>query len=296
MTTLTAEAVEALRYAVADYRSIKCPIITDRSVYAQVDRALSRLAGGGRWDSRERAHVYDRDPRPELEALTGSTVIPAPCATRDKELSYWTTPPELAKELVHGLDLGPESRVLEPSAGDGALVRAVREAYPDTQITAVEPDQARRTVLRMNATEWWLHIWQGTFEDYADVASLRFDAVVMNPPFTLPGHRYAWAEHLVLAWDRLKPGGQLRAIVPTSLEYGRQRPIAAARNLITQAGGTWRKAGPGAFQSSGTGVHTLIVEATRGEVTGMGDTFTTSQEIEKEMDRNADSWPDRRQD
>lgn len=296
MTTLTAEAVEALRYAVADYRSIKCPIITDRSVYAQVDRALSRLAGGGRWDSRERAHVYDRDPRPELEALTGSTVIPAPCATRDKELSYWPTPPELAKELVHGLGLEPDARVLEPSAGDGALVRAVREAYPHVHITAVEPVHRCRAAMRLAGTAG-LHIWDGTFEDYAALPDTDgFDAVVMNPPFTLPGHRYAWAEHLVLAWDRLQPGGQLRAIVPTSLEYGRQRPIAAARTLITGAGGTWRKTGPGAFQSSGTGVHTLIVEATRGEVTSMGDTFTTSQEIEKEMDRNADSWPDRRQD
>jgi hypothetical protein len=263
VTTLTAEAVGALKYAVADYRSIQCPIITDLEVYREVDRVLSRLAGGGRWDQQARAHIYNRDPRQELEALTGSAVIPPPNAARDKEMSYVATPPELAKELVHGLDLGPESRVLEPSAGDGALVRAVREAYPDTQITAVEPDHTRRTVLRMNGAEWWLHIWDGTFEDYADVASLRFDAVVMNPPFTLPGRRYAWAEHLVLAWDRLKPGGQLRAIAPTSLECGRQRPIAAARNLITRAGGTWRKTAPGAFQSSGTGIHTLIVEAIR---------------------------------
>jgi hypothetical protein len=28
----------------------------------------------------------------------------------------------------------------------------------------------------------------------------------------------------------------------------------------------------------------------------MGDTFTDTEEIKKEMDRNADSWPDRRQD
>jgi hypothetical protein len=232
-------------------------------VYTQVDRALSRLAGGGRWDRKERAHVYNQDPRPGLETLTGTAVIPPPCATRDKEMSYWATPPALAKELVHGLHLTPAMRVLEPSAGDGALVRAIREEYLLVPITAVEPDYVRRIVLR-GSTAIGLHVRNCTFEDYAALPDTDgFDAVVMNPPFTLPGHRYAWAEHLALAWDLLAPGGQLRAIVPASLGFGRQRLIAAARNLITEAGGTWRKTGPGAFQSSGTGVHTLIVEVTR---------------------------------
>jgi len=264
---LSPEALGALRYAVADHNSIKVPIITDRKVYIEVDRALSRLAGGGHWDRKARAHIYQQDPRPGLEALTQSKVIPPPCATRDKELSYWQTPPALAAELVAGLDLPPGSRVLEPSAGDGALVRAIQSAYPDVHITAVEPDSGRRTVLRMTGAVG-LRVWDCTLEEYAlawmaDETPEPFDVVVMNPPFTLPDHRYAWAEHLTLAWDLLLPGGQLRAIVPNSLEYGRQRPIAAARNLITQAGGTWRKTGPGAFQPSGTGVATLIVEATR---------------------------------
>lgn len=266
MTVLSAEALEALRGAVADYRSIRCPIITDRKVYAQVDRALSRLAGGGRWDRKERAHVYDQDPRPGLETLTGTAVLPSPSAQRDKELSYWATPRALAVEVVSGLGLIPEMRVLEPSAGDGALVRAVCEEYPLVPIVALEPDYARRMVLRMTRAGG-LHIRSCTFEEYAALASAdgtRFDAVVMNPPFTLPGRRYAWAEHLTLAWDLLAPGGQLRAIVPASLGFGRQRPVAAVRALIDAAGGMFRPAPAGAFNTSGTNVHTLIVEATRG--------------------------------
>lgn len=65
------------------------------------------------------------------------------------------------------------------------------------------------------------------------------------------------------AWDRLLPGGQLRAIVPPSLGYGRQRPIAAARAIIAASGGTFRPTPVGAFRSVGTDIHTLIVEATK---------------------------------
>lgn len=266
MTELTAEALDALRNAVADHQGVRLPLITDPKVYRQVDRALTRIAGGGRWDRKAGAHVFPRDPRPELEQLTGSRVIPPPSPTRDKEQSYWPTPTPLAQLLVKGLDIPEGGTVLEPSAGDGQLVRALRYAYPFVSIDAVEPDDGRRIALRM-VGDAGLHVWHGTFEDYA-VAwragdSVPFDAVVMNPPFTLPGRRYAWAEHLALAWELLAPGGQLRAIVPASLEYGRQRPIAAVRALIEQAGGRWRKAPESAFQASGTNVHTLIVEATR---------------------------------
>lgn len=262
MTELSPTALDALRNAVADHNSISLPIITDRKVYVQVDRALSRIAGGGRWDSRSRAHVYNQDPRPALQELTGSAVIPRPLASRDKELSYWATPTDLAKLLVDGLGLSDGARVLEPSAGDGQLVRAVREAYPRVHITAVEPDAGRRTALSVNRFTG-LHVWSTTFEKFVAQPVALFDAVVMNPPFTLPGRRYAWAEHLTMAWDLLLPGGQLRAIVPASLGFGRQRPIASARALIGAAGGTFRPAPEGAFQVSGTGVHTLIVEATK---------------------------------
>lgn len=262
---LTEEALAMLRLATADHNTVRVPVITDRRVFAQVGRTLERLAGGGRWDRKVLAYVYQRDPREDLERVTGSRVIPTPCATRDKELSYWATPPALARELVDGLPLGPGHRVLEPSAGDGALVRAVRERYPDARVTAVEPDWGRWMVLCHQFGEYPTDVivWPtSTFEDYVVAAAgVQFDAVVMNPPFTLPGRRYAWAEHLMMAWDLLAPGGQLRAIVPASLEYGRQRLIAAARDMI-EASGSWRKAPDGAFRASGTGVHVLIVEAT----------------------------------
>jgi hypothetical protein len=263
--TLSQAAHDVLCGAVADHNTIRTPIITDRTTYIEVHQVLPRLAGGGHWDTRERAFVYQRDPRPDLQTLTGVTVLPPPSAYRDKEMSYWPTPPELATELVDGLDLPAGARVLEPSAGDGALVRAIRDRYLAVHITAVEPDPVRRTYLRRNGPVG-MHVWDGTLEDYAEFAGpagIRFDAVVMNPPFTLPGQRYAWAQHLALAWDRLLPGGQLRAIVPPSLGYGRQRPIAATRALIEEVGGTFRQAPVGAFRSVGTDIHTLIVEATK---------------------------------
>lgn len=272
MSALSEAAVAALRGAVADERTVRLAVITDRGVYREVDRVLSRIAGGGRWDRRERAHVYMRDPRPELERLTGAAVMPPPVASRDKELSYWPTPPALAAVLAApAADLGEDAAVLEPSAGDGALVRAIRDANPGVWVTAVEVDEGRARRLREAFRTVRVGVHPVRFQDYAAYAAnaittgamIPFDLVVMNPPFTEPGNRYAWAEHLALAWGLLRPGGLLRAIVPASLEFGRQRPIAAARTLLREAGATWWPAPEGAFRASGTSVHTLVVEATR---------------------------------
>lgn len=267
MITMSEQALQALRMAVADHNTVRIPIITDRKVWVEIDRALSRIAGGSRWDRRAQAHVYNQDPRAALEQLTGNAVIPPPCVTRDKELSYWATPTPLAQLLIDDLDLPEGGRVLEPSAGDGQLVRALQDAYPLVHIDAVEPDNGRRIVLRTSGGAG-LHVWDSTFEDYVEAwrvvkDPVLFDAVVMNPPFTLPSRRYAWAEHLALAWDLLRPGGQLRAIVPASLGFGRQRPIAAARALIGAAGGSFRPAPDAAFRGSGTDISTMIVEAVK---------------------------------
>jgi hypothetical protein len=56
-----------------------------------------------------------------------------------------------------------------------------------------------------------------TFQIRARAAGDRFDVIVMNPPFSVPGRASIWAEHLLAAWELLAPGGRLLAIVPASV-------------------------------------------------------------------------------
>lgn len=261
--TLSPEAADVLGRSAATDTRVHLPVgQLERKTYVEVNRFLERL--GGRWDRRERAHVFTRDPRPAMEEALGAGVLPPPAPNADKELSYWVTPPAVAHLAVAPLvHLRPGAEVLEPSAGDGALVRAIRGIRPDVAVTAVEPDPGRvARLVRGFGGDELVSTFGGTFEDYAVNRSPRFGAVVMNPPFTLPGRRYAWAEHLMLAWGLLAPGGVLQAIVPASLEFGRQRVIAAARRLVEEHGG-WSTLPDDAFRVSGTGVRTLLVSVTR---------------------------------
>src|SRR5512142_2437143 len=79
--------------------------------------------------------------------------------TADPAMSFWPTPPEVANDLVYrtlvpGFADGgaaggvPQVRVLEPSAGEGHLLRPVRKHLPRAHVTAVEPSRSRAQRLR----------------------------------------------------------------------------------------------------------------------------------------------------
>lgn len=169
-------------------------------------------------------------------------------STADRAMAYWPTPDEIADNLVYGameprcLPYGHGLRILEPSAGDGALVRAVRRRMPEAWVTAVEPDPARADQLR--AAGIADEVVASTLEDYLLTVAFAalagdvepFDLVVANPPFALPGRPEAWAEHLLaIATDPylLTPGTLIAAIVPRVVLTGKSRRVRQVRSLTT---------------------------------------------------------------
>lgn len=189
----------------------------------------------------------------------------------EREASFWPTPAEIADDLVYDLlepwhCLGEGIRVLEPSAGEGHLIQAVRHHLPDAHIIAVEPDAARAAVLRSRSDS---EVVEGTLETYlADVAAAAltgvwqpFDLVVMNPPFTLPGRPEAWAEHIAaICHDPhlLAPGATIGAVVPRILMTGKSKRVRAVRDLTDRCGGI-EKCRRGAFSATGAKVSTALM-------------------------------------
>jgi hypothetical protein len=107
----------------------------DRKLYEAVDRALRAL--GGKWNRTARAHLFPADRAAELiAALDQGSVV-----DQKKTLEQFFTPADLARQLVELAQIGPEDRVLEPSAGSGRLIEAMIAAgVPRLKIAAVEID------------------------------------------------------------------------------------------------------------------------------------------------------------
>jgi hypothetical protein len=213
-------------------------------------------------------------------------------------LSYYPTPADIADDLVVPLlqpwhALGDGVRVLEPSAGEGHLVRAIREHLPEAHLAAVEPALDRAAVLRrLGETQppavpsylrrYSPHYWpkphqlvdeviEGTLEAYlADVAVQAFAGqwepfhlVVMNPPFTLDGRPEVWAEHVLAIYNDpylLAPGGVIGAVVPHVVKTGKSKKVRAVRELLNPHYGV-QVCERGAFASVGAKVSTALIWA-----------------------------------
>jgi hypothetical protein len=232
--------------------------------YKNVDTALRAL--GGTWNRAAQAHVFDSDPTAALAAVLAGGDIPG---TVQAVEGYVATPAELADWVLRhhtDLDALPEgARVLEPSAGDGAFVRAILKINPQVRVTAIEPNAERAALIEEHPQ---VDPVLGTLEAFAaSTARPRFDAVVMNPPFALPHDNTAWITHLTLAWNLLADGGRLVAIVPAGFLFRKDRKHTAMRELITGHGGHMELP-DGAFGTSHKGIRTVVVWADRPETTG----------------------------
>lgn len=118
---------------------------------------------------------------------------------------YFATPEPIGYKMVQWLQSKPGQSLLEPSAGDGAIARWMPE---NTYNTVVEPSRDLTPKLMRNVAG--AKVVESTFENF-DLHN-KFDGIAMNPPF---GHGGKTAvEHVAKAYQHLKDGGRLIAIIP----------------------------------------------------------------------------------
>jgi predicted RNA methylase len=154
------------------------------------------------------------------------------------------TPPGIAATLVQLLDLQPGARVLEPSAGLGRILDALKPQSP-AEVVAVEiAPQCAGELYTQNREH--LTIKQRDFLTLNPVEIGQFDAIAMNPPF----HLRADIRHILHARQFLKPGGKLAAICLDT-----QHRTDALRHLCSQ----WISLPEKTFRETGTSVPTIML-------------------------------------
>lgn len=220
----------------------------DRKLY--VDTAKVLEAAGGKWNRKERAHLFDGDAADAIEdlLLTGEIV------SRKQQFGYFPTPAPIVQQLIDLADIRPGMTVLEPSAGRGAIAAAVAAAGAVVDCVEVQEDHAS---VIFDA-------------GYANLVLLRdflttdpgtgYDRVVMNPPFA----RQADIRHVTHAYQFVKPGGRLVAVMSNGVTFRNTTAYREFRALLEGAGGEIHPLPDDAFKESGTGVNTVIAVIPKG--------------------------------
>jgi hypothetical protein len=171
------------------------------------------------------------------------------------ELQFYRTPSKVMNVLLDNLYIPEGAKVLEPSAGDGAIVAAVLPS--GAKIDAIEVDSGRAAQLN----RFPINVQCANFLMVNPRAE--YDYVIMNPPF----YGTHWMEHVKHAFDFLKPGGTLKAILPATAEVGdtaRHEAFRAwAEGHKEYYGRMFQDLPPESFIDSGTRVNTVILTLKR---------------------------------
>ena len=101
---------------------VKLPNIElDRKDYLEVKKALGLI--GGKWKGgKVSGFVFQENPSELLAEIAAGKK-----RNLKKEYQFFATPKELADKLVSLAELNAEDTILEPSAGQGALISSINE-------------------------------------------------------------------------------------------------------------------------------------------------------------------------
>lgn len=243
--------------AEVDGQLLRIPAHLDRADYVAVDKTLQAL--GGKWNRRRRAHVFDFDPRQAVARVLEGDGVPASARSRE---GFVETPAALARQIVStysGLSSDTSARVLEPSAGSGALVKVILDHAPSTRVVAIEPNQGRAHTIPAHPS---VTVHVETFEQYAETSPAQFDSIIMNPPYSTSENPTLWIDHFHLASRLLAPGGRMVAILPSGMTFRQDRRHREVRDLL-ESFGAYSELAADAFTSSGTSVRTVVAWMSR---------------------------------
>lgn len=249
---------DVLRGCTVDGNIVRLPNIQlQRDLYLNVAKSLNLI--GGKWKGGKVAgFVFQGDPSDLISQISEGVK-----RNLKKEFQFFATPDIIADRLVSIADIGIGNRILEPSAGQGAIINAITRKHPEVaDVDCYELMDINRTFLEKIPKA---HVLGSDFFNLVDhvrknpSAFKMYDRIVANPPFS----KNQDIDHIYGMYDVLKVGGRMVSIASKHWEQCENKKETAFRSWLEKVGATTEDVSPGEFKSSGTGVGAVIVVITK---------------------------------
>lgn len=167
-----------------------------------------------------------------------------------QEYQFFETPAEVADWLVMlAGGIHENDTVLEPSAGRGALIKAIHRACPSVTVECYE---------LMPENREFLHSLDNVIildEDFTKDSVGSYTKIIANPPFS----NNQDIEHVRIMYKLLEKGGTLAAITSSHWKIASEKKCVDFRNWLEEVHGEVFEIGAGEFKESGTSISTMAV-------------------------------------
>lgn len=236
--------IEILQQCTVDGNVVKLPSRQlERNEYLDVKKALELI--GGKWKSgKVQGFVFAQDPTELLAQIaTGEK------RNLKKEFQFFETPASIADRLVELADINYNDTVLEPSAGQGAIVKAIHRAHPYRTVCGYELMAVNQTFLSK------IERFELLGSDFLKECTCQFDVIIANPPFS----KNQDIDHIYKMFEYLYPGGRLVSIASIHWQFAGGKKETAFHKWLEKNNAEILPLEKGAFQESGTMIESCII-------------------------------------
>ena len=200
----------------------------DRDLYLEVAKSLNLI--GGKWKGGKVAgFVFQEDPTELLAEISSGTK-----RNLKKEHQFFGTPAPIADYLVELAQIKGTDSVLEPSAGQGAIIEAILRVRNDNSIFYCENMPTNAIILdRKFKDKRDINSLSPLNADFLELESLSaFDKVIANPPFS----KNQDIDHIKKMYQVCAYGGRIVTIASKHWKHSVNSKETEFRNWLTEVG------------------------------------------------------------
>lgn len=199
---------------------------------------------GGRWNTSRQGFTWEFDANRVVGILMQGKRY-----NLQQEFQFFATPDWIADLAASKFSsLSADMRILEPSAGRGSLVKAIRRCCPDAVVDCFE--LMPENVPFLEKVEGARII--GT--DFNDCYG-KYDRIIANPPFS----NNQDIDHVYMMYDHLEMDGEMAVIVSRHYKFACDRKSQYFRKWLEDRGAVVQDIAGGEFKESGTTIPTALL-------------------------------------
>jgi len=224
---------EILKHCTLENNILKLPQVQfNKKSYAEAKKWIEEA--GGSWQGERVFSILKEGKRCDLQ----------------KDFQFFETPADIADWLVMlAGGIHETDTVLEPSAGRGALIKAIHRSCPSVTVECYE---------LMPENREFLHTLDNVIlldEDFTKDSVGHYTKIIANPPFS--GNQDI--DHVRLMYERLEEGGILAAITSHHWKFASEKKCVEFREWLEEVHGEVFEISAGEFKESGTSISTMAV-------------------------------------
>lgn len=217
----------------------------DRKLYLEVAKKLNLI--GGKWKGHKiMGFVFPFDPTDLLKQIANGEN-----RNLKKEYQFFETPQDLADRLVQLANINENDDILEPSAGQGAIVKAINRKLPKKNVYCYELMNINR--LFLNDIPTVILNAEPDFLKYS--ISFKCDKIIANPPF----RNNQDIDHIIKMYNSLKSGGRLVSIASKHWQISNNKKETAFKGWLNEVKAVIKNVPENSFKESGTKIDVVII-------------------------------------